>query len=122
MPLTGLMQFIERFEEQNKKVPARLPPKVQSSQKPHRYNIDDTDTESDDDDQQATPTSSWVDEWKLYLNTYEVVPGNVGIVQWWGVSLHFASCAFKLSDLFHTPQANGVAMAATDASVWLADS
>ena len=27
----------------------------------------------------------YLDEWRLYLNTHEVVPNDVGIVQWWGV-------------------------------------
>jgi hypothetical protein len=91
------MKFIERFNEQNKKSlsvrPSTRTHKTHAPPKLNRRNIDDTDTESDDDDdrQGADPTSSWIDEWKLYINTYEVVPDDMGIVQWWGVSLQLRS-------------------------------
>jgi hypothetical protein len=86
-------KFIERFHEQNKKVvqtSARVH-KTPSTSKTGRYNIDDTDSESDNDDcqQAADLTNGWIDEWKLYLNTYEVVPDNMGIVPWWGVCFCF---------------------------------
>ena len=68
-------------------MPSRLSQKTPVSSKPGRYNIDNTDTESEADDQATHPTSFWVNEWKLYLNTYEVVPDDLSLVQWWGVSV-----------------------------------
>jgi hypothetical protein len=91
------MKFIEHFNEQNKKSlgvrPSTRTHKTPASPKLNRRNIDDTNTESDDnnDRQVANPMSSWIDEWKLYINTYEVVPDDMGIVQWWGVSLQLCS-------------------------------
>ena len=48
-------------------------------------NIDDTDSEDDTDDREATDTA-WMDEWKSYLNMNEDIPDSMGIVRWWGVS------------------------------------
>ena len=80
-------KFIDRFNELNKASTIPLPQKMRASSKPGHYNVNDTDTESDADNDQVThATSTWVDEWKLYLNTYEVVPDNLGLVLWWGVS------------------------------------
>jgi hypothetical protein len=88
-PLMTQTKFIDRFNEQNKTIQHFHT--TSTSAKRGRRNMDDTDTESDDDDPEAVrPTSSWVDEWKLYINTYEVVPDDMGIIQWWGVrSPHF---------------------------------
>ena len=62
--------------------------KTRTSPKRGWRNIDDTNTESDNDDSQqvARQTSSWIEEWKLYINMYEVVPDDMGVVKWWGVS------------------------------------
>ena len=92
-------KFVECFNKQNKKPQALATRacKTPSSSKLGRWNINNTDSSSDDDDcQQVTNTAnSWLDEWKLYLNTHEVVPDDVGIVRWWGVcfSLLFSDCA-----------------------------
>jgi hypothetical protein len=53
-------------------------------------NIDDTDTEDDARDCDATdvPSNAWMDEWKSYLNTHEDILEGMGIIQWWGVSTH----------------------------------
>jgi hypothetical protein len=89
------MKFIERFHEQNEKVSNMSFARVHksSSSKPRRYNTDDTDSESDNDNYQqaADQTNGWIEEWKLYLNTFEVMPDNMGIVHWWGVCLYFIS-------------------------------
>jgi hypothetical protein len=61
------------------------------SSKPGRCNVDDTDSKSDGDDcQQVDATNSWIDEWKLYIDTNEVVPDEMGIVRWWGVHISFS--------------------------------
>lgn len=53
-----------------------------------RLNIDDTDTESDNNDDDSTdPNRPWLDEWTMYFNTHEAVPDGMGIVHWWGVCL-----------------------------------
>ena len=82
------LKFIDRFNELNKaSTTIPLSQKARASSKPGWHNVDDTDTESDAEDDQGTHlTSTWVDEWKLYLNTYEVVPDDMGLVLWWGVS------------------------------------
>ena len=81
------MEFIDRFNELNKGPVLPLSQKTPASSKLGHHNVDDTDTESDADDDQVThPTGTWIDEWKLYLNIYEVVPDSLGVVQWWGVS------------------------------------
>ena len=87
------LQFIERFNRNNQEQPratrvrkaAATPPKLG-----RRY-IDDSDISSDDSDSiQATSTvNTYMEEWKLYLNTNEVVPDDVGIARWWGVGLAF---------------------------------
>ena len=52
----------------------------------NRLNIDDTDSESDDDDTKASdPSKPWLDKWNTYFHTLEVVPDGMGIVRWWGV-------------------------------------
>ena len=89
-----LFQFLERYNEHNKKYNSMttqtrktMPP----SSKPGRCNVDDTDSESDGDDcQQVDATNSWIDEWKLYIDTNEVVPDEMGIVRWWGVRISFS--------------------------------
>jgi hypothetical protein len=49
-------------------------------------NIDDTDSESDED---GDPGSPWLNEWTTYLNSNEVIPEGMGMVQWWGVRVFF---------------------------------
>jgi hypothetical protein len=89
------IKFIKQFEELNKKSQPQATHicKTLSSSKHGRRNIDDTDTETDDDDcQQVVNTNNcWIEEWKLYLNTHEVVPDGVGIARWWGVRVLFIS-------------------------------
>jgi hypothetical protein len=89
------LKFIKQFEELNKKSQPQATRicKTLSSSKRGRQNIDDTDTESDDDDcQQVVNTDNCrIEEWKLYLNTHEVVPDGVGIARWWGVCVLFVS-------------------------------
>lgn len=38
-----------------------------------------------------------MEEWKLYLNTNEVVPDDVGIARWWGVGLAFLFSGSEIS-------------------------
>jgi hypothetical protein len=87
-------KFVERFNEQNKKCQPQatskhVRKKVQSIKRRHE-NIDDTDSSSDDDDcqQVANTANTSLEEWKLYLNTHEVVPDDIGIVRWWGCVSH----------------------------------
>jgi hypothetical protein len=63
--------------------------------------------DDNDDNQQSTHiTSSWIEEWKLYVNTYKVVPDDMGIVEWWGVSSQ-PCCAFLRPYHMQCTQANG---------------
>jgi len=84
------VRFTKRFEELNKKSQPQAPRvcKALPSSKPGRHrNTDDTDTETDDDDcqQVVNADNCWIDEWKLYFNTHEVVLDGVGIARWWGL-------------------------------------
>jgi hypothetical protein len=90
-----LEQFIVRFNQLNKKPVTQLTLKTCASLKCGCRNIDDTDTKDDNDDNQQVSrlTSSWIEEWKLYVNTYEVIPDDMGIVQWCGVSSQLVSFA-----------------------------
>ena len=51
------------------------------------WNIDDTDSSSDDKDylQASSTVNAYLEEWNLYLNMNEVVLDDIGIVGWWGV-------------------------------------
>ena len=88
---TNRPKFIQRFEELNKKPQTQATHiyKTRPSSKPGHQNVYNTDTETDDDDcqQVVNADNSWIEEWKLYLNTHEVVPDDIGIVHWWGVCL-----------------------------------
>ena len=54
--------------------------------KNRRLIVDETDSESDDHNNEATdPSRPWLDEWTDYINTNEVVPEGMGVVCWWGV-------------------------------------
>ena len=87
------LKFIKRFEELSKKTQTQAihVHKTRTSSKPGRQNVYDTDTETDDDDseQVANVGSRWIEEWKLYFSTHEVVPDGVGIARWWGVRTIF---------------------------------
>jgi hypothetical protein len=90
-----LEQFIVCFNQLTKKPVTQSTIKTRASPKRGRRNVDDTDTEDDDDDNQQVSClmSSWIEEWKLYVNTYKVIPDDMGIVQWWGVSSQLVSFA-----------------------------
>jgi hypothetical protein len=61
--------------------------KARPSRKTSRPNIDDTETEDDSDNVEATVgRSNATDEWTAYLSTTEDVPDDMGVVRWWGVS------------------------------------
>ena len=87
------LKFIKRFEELSKKTQTRAihDHKTRTSSKPGCQNVYDTDTETDDDDSEQVVNvgSRWIEEWKLYFSTHEVVPDGVGIACWWGVHTIF---------------------------------
>ena len=41
-----------------------------------------------DDHASSDPSKPWLKEWNLYLQTHEVVPEGMGIVEWWGVCVY----------------------------------
>ena len=47
----------------------------------------DSDYNTSDDD--SDPTKPWLAEFERYLATHDVVPEDMLIVEWWGVSLKF---------------------------------
>ena len=68
----------------------------------HR-NVDDTDSSNDEDCQQAiSKGDAYLEEWNLYLNTHEVVPNNIGIVRWWGVSIVIVFWCASLTPCYYS--------------------
>lgn len=51
----------------------------------------DTDSEAEDNDDgiNVDPLKPWMAEFKHYLDTHEIVPEEMSIVRWWGVSACF---------------------------------
>ena len=82
-------KFMERYNEMDKRPPqATCVHKVATlPQKSGHWKVDDTDSSSDEEDHQPVTNSAnlSMEEWKLYLNTCEDVPDDIGIVCWWGV-------------------------------------
>ena len=69
--------------------------KAKTHRKTKRLNIDDTDSESDDNNNETSdPSRPWLDEWNSYLGIQEVIPEDMGVVRWWGVWLQYL--LFKL--------------------------
>ncbi len=63
--------------------------KPSPTRKRNYFNVDDTDSEFEDSSQQSvTASNGWISEWKLYINTHEVVPDNMDPVRWWGVRMN----------------------------------
>jgi len=85
---------MERFNELNASLesPQAQRPAYGASRKlpapikRNHFNVDDTDSETEDNYQQVD--SGWTGEWKLYMNTHEVVPDQMDIVRWWGVHMN----------------------------------
>ena len=84
------LKFVEHYNERNRKAQLKTPyvckaaPSVNLGR--HR-NIDNTDSSSDNEDYQQVINKGnmYLDEQSLYLNTHEVVPDDMRIVQWWRV-------------------------------------
>ena len=84
------LKFVEHYNERNRKTQLKTPYvcKAAPSVKLGRHrNIDNTDSSSDNKDYQQVINKGnvYLDEQSLYLNTHEVVPDDMRIVQWWGV-------------------------------------
>lgn len=86
-----IFQFIEHFNslQQDPGEKSKTLCKSSSKCKSAHPNINDTDTEDNAGDSEATAalSNAWMVEWKAYLNTNEDIPEGMGIVQWWGVSM-----------------------------------
>jgi len=86
------VRFLERFNALHQDHdPGTKPTHIRKGGKVHksaRRNLDDTDSEDDADDLEATVASpnAWMDEWRSYLNTNEDIPEGMSIVRWWGVN------------------------------------
>ena len=55
-----------------------------------RRNLD-TDSEAEDNDNgiNIDPLKPWMAEFRLYIDTHDIVPEGMSIVHWWGVSACF---------------------------------
>ena len=54
----------------------------------HPTSAQDSDYDmSDDDDSAGNQTKPWLAEYQHYINTHDVVPEGMSLVEWWGVSL-----------------------------------
>ena len=73
--------------------------KAKTHRKTKRLNIDDTDSESDDNNNETSdPSRPWLDEWNSYLGIQEVIPEDMGVVRWWGVWLQYLLFKLVYSD------------------------
>jgi len=51
-------------------------------------NLGTNSENEDNNDKMLDPAKPWMNEFKWYLDTMDVVPENMSIVQWWGVHEH----------------------------------
>ena len=73
--------------------------KAKTHRKTKRLNIDDTDSESDDNNNETSdPSRPWLDKWNSYLGIQEVIPEDMGVVHWWGVWLQYLLFKLVYSD------------------------
>ena len=73
--------------------------KAKTHRKTKRLNIDDTDSESNDNNNETSdPSRPWLDEWNSYLGIQEVIPEDMGVVRWWGVWLQYLLFKLVYSD------------------------
>ena len=91
--LNSITQFIERYEFLHRMAPSSDQSK--KTKKSHkvdgliRDNIE-TDSEYEGDEEEdplSDPTKPWRGEFLRFLNARDVIPENMGIVEWWGVSV-----------------------------------
>lgn len=62
------------------------PKKGSQARRRRRDHDNDSDSEGRVNDHPSSdPSKPWLEEWNLYLQTHEVVPEGLGIVEWWGV-------------------------------------
>jgi hypothetical protein len=90
--LNSMTQFIERYEFLHR----TTPPSEQSTQTKKSHNVDglirdniETDSEYEGDEEEdplSDPTKPWRGEFLRFLNAKDVIPEDMGIVEWWGVS------------------------------------
>ena len=84
---------MERYNEMDKRSPqaTRVHKVATLPQKTGHWKVDDTDSSSEEEDLRPVTNSAnlSMEEWKLYLNTREDVPDDIGIVRWWGVRKMF---------------------------------
>ena len=63
----------------------------------HPASAQDSDYDMSDDDNSAGDLMKpWLAEYQRYINTRDVVPEGMSLVEWWGVSLKSFKLKFKL--------------------------
>lgn len=45
----------------------------------------DSDESDDEDDTSADPSQPWMAEFQWYLNTADILPEDMSVVEWWSV-------------------------------------
>jgi len=90
--LNSLIQFIKHYEFPHHMTPSSEQSK--KTKKPHKvdgliHNNIETDSEYEGDEEEdplSDLTKPWRGEFLHFLNARDVIPENMGIVKWWGVS------------------------------------
>ncbi|PPQ83822.1 hypothetical protein CVT24_012453 [Panaeolus cyanescens] len=103
-------KFIERYNALNTSTSSTSPntsrprpSSIRASAHPRKRRIQLASLSDDESDSDpitrapSNPLEPWRTEWDSYLNTHEVVPNDMGIVEWWGLNVYryptFASMA-----------------------------
>ena len=93
LSLNLMTQFIERYEFLHCMAPSSdQSKKTKKSHKVDGLIRDNIETDSEyegdeEDDPLSDPTKPWRGEFLRFLNAKDVIPENMGIVEWWGVSV-----------------------------------
>ena len=69
-------KFKQRYEQMHSGAPSRCP-----------VCAGDSSGSDDDSDTGIDPARPWLTEFNVYFCTHEVVPEDMSIVTWWGVSV-----------------------------------
>lgn len=79
-------------------LPSNAPKKMSRIGRLVQRNLD-TDSEGEDDENGGSdPSKPWMAEFQRYMNTHDLVPEGMSIVEWWGVCIFLqALCCRELN-------------------------
>lgn len=85
------LQFKERYDKLNESNGSAPPPPRKKRKTLGLLREDDSDSDDSDneDDISADPTQPWLAEFQRYLDTNDIMPEEMSVVEWWGVRIIF---------------------------------